>query len=355
MNSVFRFSLGTVLFFAIARCAGVLAADRPPEMVDDATAKAVWEKLVASTEDLDVFSRAKLITGVPAIAPCSGTSPTAAAMADILRFWYERPDGLGWLGPRSLPFIHAWDRSVEANFGKEVLESASWQVRREASEKIGKLQGAVLLEFYKGMPHRSLEKGVSGGQVAARRLQSLLERAEGATGPARVRSALASGLAAWDALVTAVIEPGSRRHCQESLSHDMPFLCFFGDSNNLRTYVCVGYAEGDGKAYWIAIDPSRCKLWAEPMSDIMVDGDRALGGDAERVIRGLSGGIVTAWDFETEARVPPIPGIVVLDAAPSAFTCLFVYDWRFDEKALADRVKRLMNAELHSKKQGAKP
>ena len=333
MNGVLRFSLGSVWFFAIAGCAGVLAADRPPEMVDDATAKAVWEKLVASTEDLDVFSQAKLISRVPAIAPCRGASPMAAATADVVCFWDRRENGYG-------RGSNAWfeaERDVFGPLGGNPL------ARVEPAEvtRVRKAIGEECLKelFGEEDPRSHVDaRGFTPGQEVARWLQRRLDRSNGEAAGDRLRNAVLYCMKSWYFLVSVSCERASAGRCRQSISHDMPFVCLFGDAKNPRPYACFGYAEGSGKSYWIALDPTKCKVCAEPLG---LDGSRALSSVPASPRATTGSFAMPPHDYDTEARPTAVPGVVVLEADRSTFTCIFVSDWRADTKTMIERVKRI--------------
>jgi len=331
-----------------ATCIGGTAAERAPEVLDDASAKAIWGRLVVATHDLDVLSKAKLITKVPAVAADDSVSDLAAALASIVVYWDHSEGGVG---RASLPFMLAWQHVLERLFGQDKLRQPSLELSQKLNTLWDEIRPEHHVGFRPGTQYGESKAIITEGQMCARLLQGHYSKTRGATAGDRLAKSLLSYETARCALVTASYENNSRQRCWQSLIRDMPFLCVYGDPEHPRPYVCVGYAEERGKAYLIALDPNRCK--PEPVTQLGDEMGRALGeGDADKNQSSTTN--PTVVDYWTAPCRNAVPGTVILDA-DSNFACLFIYNWRYDEKALTERAKQILASRADAKRMEDKP
>jgi hypothetical protein len=155
-------------------------------------------------------------------------------------------------------------------------------------------------------------------------VQEYFEQAQGLTRQDRVKHALLSYAKQRELFVTISIEKGSQERCRESIIRKMPFLCFFGTPDNPRVYAACGYAQMDGRFYLLALDSEKYRPNYATASKIWSPNDTT-------------------------------PGLVVLDADPGTCTCMFIYNWCHDEKALEERIVRFLAEHKDAKEKPAKP
>jgi len=326
--------------FLLVPSANTLAMDRAPEMLDEAKAKLIWSQVSLAARDLDVLPDASFITGVFAIPSDSHITGMAAALASVVAF-RDAGEGHSYSGDLSGdsgPFLLTVRQLLGTHAGAKQQE--------ELPQTMQELWKTIHLS-YNNDADQVLHKlasstKISGGGLWARVIQSYYDQVREGTPQDRLRKSVLALAAPRDLVVTVSQEKGSRDRCQESIIRKMPFLCFFGNPDNPRPYVCVGYAKKEDKLYWIALNPSKCI--------------GAPNGMAVTKIR-------ANWrhwapytnDYKTLPYPEAVPGTVVLDAAPASFACMFIYNWRHDEKALAERVKRFLAAEKDRRKPGERP
>ncbi len=312
-----------------------LAAEEPAvtEVLDDRAATIVWQRLVESRHNLEILDKAKLITEVPALPNDKGVTPQAAASASLVQYYDNTDHDLSAKRGSLVPTVREYLKDKGGLQGRAIAEKSLYIVGKLCKEYNDDLFRSATV----------LNRRFSQGECYVRVMQAYSANI-GKNEPLRdAATAIASFANARDFKVTAIRKDATWNECCETLARDMPFLCSFGASPAFRVYLCVGYAEGKGRKYLIAVSPTACQTKVETIPS----GNRTSQNDSASGTTLFVGHSDAAHrtDYMVKATIDMPPGIVVLQAPSGSLPCLFVYNWSRDRMALTKRIERLINKE----------
>lgn len=314
-----------------SRCSAAESSE--PELLDEATTKIVWQRLVEARQNLDVLTHARFVSKVPAVPSGNGISPLVAGFASLA--WFRED----LFAPDARAMQAAWTmrRTI-----RESMPNTKELARLMAMEQVLK---KMEMEYAEDLvKNQSKPPKASKAEVFVRTIQEYYDRSQNGDMIERLKEAIQAFLKARDLTVVVQVEDASWERCQQALNRDLPFLCLTGNRDNPRVFVCVGYAEANNRRYLLALDPQKSELRQRPLANMMTDVDRALGGEAEAIIRTLGGKTIHTDFHNTQPLPEPIPGLVAFAFPPPAIRCMFIHKWRQDEQATQGRIKRLLES-----------
>lgn len=314
-----------------SRCSA--AESLEPELLDEATTKIVWQRLVEARQNLDVLTHARFVSKVPAVPSGNGISPLVAGFASLA--WFRED----LFAPDARAMQVGW--TLSPILKREMPDASDNARAMVAHELLKRLRAEYVEDLVK---NQSKPPKVSKREVFVRTIQEYYDRSQNGDMIERLKEAIQAFLKARDLTVVVQVEDASWERCQQALNRDLPFLCLTGNRDNPRVFVCVGYAEANNRRYLLALDPQKSELRQRPLANMMTDVDRALGGEAEAIIRTLGGKTIHTDFHNTQPLPEPIPGLVAFAFPPPAIRCMFIHKWRQDEQATQGRIKRLLES-----------
>ena len=326
--------LGFVALFSALPWSAAAAETAAPEILDADAAKAVWQRIVESRDNLDIADKTKLVTDVPLVASDDAASAPAAVLAAMVCYLDGEHGNVSGILSGSLAMTI---RTI-------ILEQETDSGRKAALVKrVRPIWSAVCQEYNQDIlkAAQAFGKKASKGECYMAALQTYYGKAEGSTPLDRMSKAATSFLMARDIHASAAVEEASWARCCEALNRDMPFACLLQSAGGAHVCLAIGYLEGGGKRHLVVLDPVKFNDKNKARTRLAPnrghpDGEPpvvdAVGGDRDIYTR----------DVTLQPEPTPPRGVVVISVSADRLPCLFVHNMRRDGQAVQARVHRLL-------------
>ncbi len=325
--------VGVFVLLSALPWSAAAAETAAPEILEDGTAKVVWQRLVESRDNLDIVDKAKLVTGIPLVASDDAASAPSAVLAAMVCYLDgEHGNVSGILSGDLAMTIRSIILGKETDPGR----------KDTLVKRVRPIWTAVCQQYNQDIckAAQAFRKKASKGECYMAAIQTYYEKTQGSTPLDRMSKAVTSFLMARDILVSAAVEDASWERCCEALNRDMPFACLLGPPGATHVYVGIGYVEGGGKRYLVVLDPVKCNSKTRVRTETP---DKGHPAGESAVVDAVGGGDAIFTQGQTvQPQGTPPQGAVVISVSADRLPCLFVHRMRRDRQAVQARVERLL-------------